>query len=217
MTWLMALETSSRNYSVALGTGSSPEVFLERSRRDPAFDGIAGMARELAEAQGVSLRDLGSIAVNAGPGDRISVRAGISYANALAYSLGINVRAVDGLELMALEAAPGRDQAVISLRKAGGADVYGAISRPGEDLRYRYGAISEVVPALVRGCDRVLVAGSYDAAEVGRFAEVEFADSSVVVSSARTLFRRIQGEAVGAAPVTSSVSPVTEEAGIFHG
>lgn len=84
MTLTLAIETSSRDYGVAVCAG--PQLLAERTFRrgeQPGFPGVGPLVAETLAAAGCSFPDLERIAVDAGPGNLSSVRTGIAYANGL--------------------------------------------------------------------------------------------------------------------------------------
>ncbi|MDZ4849240.1 MAG: tRNA (adenosine(37)-N6)-threonylcarbamoyltransferase complex dimerization subunit type 1 TsaB [Pirellulaceae bacterium] len=101
---LLALETSGKSASVALGW---PDGRLESAETDPQI----GSARTLAPAIATLLKsnlvtanDLAAIAVTVGPGSFTGLRVGVSVAKSMAYGLKIPLVAVDTLETIALRA-----------------------------------------------------------------------------------------------------------------
>lgn len=106
----MAIETSGRGGSVALGRGGEliravrlPEPRRHRLDLMPVID-------ELCSGQGVSPRDIGEIYVSIGPGSFTGLRIGVTTAKMLARVIGSRIVAVPTLHVVAqnapAEAAP---------------------------------------------------------------------------------------------------------------
>ncbi|MDT5039005.1 MAG: tRNA threonylcarbamoyladenosine biosynthesis protein TsaB, partial [Micromonosporaceae bacterium] len=125
MSLTLAVETSSIEYGVALFTPDALIAHRTLRRDDPSFRGIGELAAELLTAAGRRIRDVERLAVDLGPGNLSSVRAGVAYVNGLAFSLGIPIFGVSSLDLLAVEAsekadpAEGSGSAVLCLRNAG--------------------------------------------------------------------------------------------------
>ncbi|WP_415624399.1 hypothetical protein [Phytohabitans flavus] len=74
------------------------------SRLTPGFVNVGELAAATLREAGHGFEDLERLAVNVGPGNLGSVRAGVSYANGLAFSLQVPVLGVDSLTLTAIQA-----------------------------------------------------------------------------------------------------------------
>ncbi len=88
---------------------------------------------ELLRAAGITIREVGAIAVGIGPGSFTGLRIGLSYAKGIALASGsalIGVPSLDSIALGALEAAPARIGAIICpILDARKGEVYTALYR----------------------------------------------------------------------------------------
>lgn len=158
MTLTLAVETSSFTYEVALVDGDGAVIAHESIQlRDPAFRSIGHLAESMMHAADRDFCDLSRLAVDVGPGNVISVRAGVSYVNGLAFSLKKPVHSADSLTLLAAET--GAAGHVLCLRNAGAGNVNAGLFRDGVRVHGRHGQLTDVVPELVAGLDEVTVAG----------------------------------------------------------
>ncbi|BCB79494.1 hypothetical protein Pflav_059040 [Phytohabitans flavus] len=100
----LSIETSSSDYGVALSAGRDLVRHQTVSRLTPGFVNVGELAAATLREAGHGFEDLERLAVNVGPGNLGSVRAGVSYANGLAFSLQVPVLGVDSLTLTAIQA-----------------------------------------------------------------------------------------------------------------
>lgn len=145
MTLTLAVETSSRIYGVALLDGDTVVVRASADRGDPDFVDVGVLAGQVIRDAGRTVADLDRLAVDVGPGNLASVRAGIAYVNAVAFARELPVVAVDSLALLTTEA--GRWPALV-LRPAGGNAVYASLTDAAGRVTLRHGELDVVVKEL---------------------------------------------------------------------
>jgi tRNA threonylcarbamoyladenosine biosynthesis protein TsaB len=205
---ILAIETSSINYAAALCTADEMIACRVLRRDDPAFAGIGALVAEALALAGKEFGDIERLAVNAGPGNLGSVRAGVAYVNGLGFALRRPILAANSLALLALEV----DQpAVLCLRNAGGGEVYAGIFPRGA---MRHGPLTTVVPALAGELAEVAVAGSFRAEAIAALPRVSAKDSGVEYPDVLTLQRFLS--TARDADWADVVSPINEGSAVFH-
>lgn len=195
MTLVLALDTSSLVYAVAVGSTQRPAAQRSGRQKDPGFAGLGDLAAQALSAAGAAFSDLTAIGVDVGPGGLSSIRAAVAYANGLAFSLGVKVFPAGSLELMAIAARrAGQDAAaVLSLKRGQAGNVYAGLYVNGENTALRHGQPGEVIPAVAAGLDRVCLAGMLSRDEVAPLlpgtviAESGITDADVTVLYTETL------------------------------
>ncbi|RUL93766.1 tRNA (adenosine(37)-N6)-threonylcarbamoyltransferase complex dimerization subunit type 1 TsaB [Verrucosispora sp. FIM060022] len=216
---ILAIETSTKDYSVAIGTESAASVRLTTTRFEPDFDGIAGLVdKALAEA-GIRSSDLAAVAVDIGPGNLTSVRAGVAYANGLAYALDLPIFATDSLSVMA-HSVPA-DAPVLALRPARGvasSEVYAGIYVPGRPASLSRGdywvIIDELATSLAeQGFDALTVVGAYRPEMTDVSTSLKVQDGGPAAPDASTLLAMAQAGEERMSP--GPVGPLTEESETF--
>jgi tRNA threonylcarbamoyladenosine biosynthesis protein TsaB len=165
---ILALEASGESASAALrlpggrvlqrlSAGEKQSAFLL-----PAVDAL------LAEA-GLSLRDVGLVAVGRGPGAFTGVRFALSVAQGLAFGLGVPAVGVSTLAALALDGArradAGEGETVLALLDARMGELYGGLYRIGgkalaEPLGEEFLAAPGAFPGWVRRAPFRLAAGA---------------------------------------------------------
>jgi L-threonylcarbamoyladenylate synthase len=142
VTLTLAVETSSRTYGAALVDDDVVLAQASADRSDPGFVDVGVLAGSVIAAGGRTVADLDRLAVDVGPGNLASVRAGIAYVNAVAFARGIPVVGLDALALLS------RGGPTLALRMAGGTAVYAALTRADGTVATRHGDLTVVVKDL---------------------------------------------------------------------
>jgi tRNA threonylcarbamoyladenosine biosynthesis protein TsaB len=168
MTAVLAVEASAGTYSVAVGQGGQILATGAQHRTDPAFRGLGVLGASVLAEAGLTVGDLGRLAVDVGPGNLNSVRAAVSNVNGLAYSLDRPIFCATSFDLMAWEYYRDRSGALLCVQKSAGGQVYlGLFDGPGPPRRLSYGLLETSAVELTAGLWDIAVAGA-DLAEVGK-------------------------------------------------
>jgi tRNA threonylcarbamoyladenosine biosynthesis protein TsaB len=88
MSLLLAIETSSNKYSVVIGQDG--KSVYDSSQNDGGASSLRTIAELLwygLDVIGLPVTEIAGVAINVGPGSLTYVRAGISFVNAMAFSL----------------------------------------------------------------------------------------------------------------------------------
>lgn len=98
---VLGIETATLEVGVAIADPDGLRAcFTARASRQHA-EHLHVAIDEVCRASGVTLSDLGAIAVDIGPGLFTGIRVGIAAAKALGFALGIGIVAVTGIEILA--------------------------------------------------------------------------------------------------------------------
>lgn len=205
---ILAIETSSIHYAAALCTREEIVASRVLRRDDPAFEGIGALVSQTLANAGKGFRDIERLAVNAGPGNLGSIRAGVAYANGLGFALGRPILAANSLALLALEVG---QPDVLCLRNAGGGEVYAGVFPSGG---MRHGPLTTVVPALVGELPEVTVAGSFRQEAIAALPGVSAKDSGIEFPDVSTLQRFLAS--ARDEEWVDVVSPINEGSAVFR-
>ena len=213
---LLAIETSTPIYSVALST---PDTTIVRTttRTDPDYDGIAGLVESVLRDAGVVPSALAGIVVDRGPGNLISVRAGLTFASGLAYAAGVPIHAANSLEILAQEAirtdgAAFPILATRAARKQSSDLIYAGLFDAQGTRKLALGKIGDIAQEVRDSCTDLRVAGTHRDI-------VELQGLSVTYTGAEhpTAQALLDLMATGRLPVqTQGISPLTEESEEFR-
>lgn len=212
MTLGMAVESTTVSYGVAVFTGREVHAHRTVRRDDPAFDSIGALAKAVLADAGHAFTDLGLLAVNTGPGNLTSVRAGVAYVNGLAFSVGADVVSADALTLLAREVSPELDEPVLCLRNAGTGNAYAALFRAGEPPVFRHGQLAAVVRELAGSLPSLYCAGVFRAEARSLLPDAVVKDSGVDTSSVLTLHDLVSTVEL---PKAAFATPITDSSAVW--
>ncbi len=100
---ILALETSSPYSGVSVLDGETPLISLINHKPFRHVEELPIFVERLLKETGLSLKDISFIAISEGPGFFTGLRAGISYARALAFALDIPLLSVPTMEVIQRE------------------------------------------------------------------------------------------------------------------
>lgn len=127
MALLLALETATRNCSVALSNNGTVLAFQEEAAQGYTHaEQLHVFIQEVLATAGIGFSDLDAIAVSKGPGSYTGLRIGVSAAKGLCYALQKPLIAIDTLTVLA-HAVPQTDGTIIPMIDARRMEVYAAI------------------------------------------------------------------------------------------
>jgi len=102
MTYILNIETATKNCSVSLSKNGQTVVIKEVSEEQFSHaEKLHLFIKEVLSSEGISLENLNSVAVSKGPGSYTGLRIGVSAAKGLCYALNIPLIAVDTLAVLA--------------------------------------------------------------------------------------------------------------------
>lgn len=138
---LLAIDTSTPRAALAIGRpGQPPRVAPPDAEAGPDRRhgrGLIPAIRDLLQAEGIKVADLGAIAVGLGPGSYTGLRIGLTAAKTLAYAASRPLLALDSLEAIARNAPPEASRVVVAVDAQRGDAYVAPFGReaPGAPLR----------------------------------------------------------------------------------
>jgi tRNA threonylcarbamoyladenosine biosynthesis protein TsaB len=232
---LLVIETSTSNYEVGVVTGASC-VISTGNRFQPDYDGIAGLVERCLAEAGTDVSALDAIAVDRGPGNLISVRAGLAYANALAYAAGLPLYTANSLEIMARAAIEeagdehedededededdnnGDRRAPVFVARAARNNVSGlffaAVYEGGAATFMKVDYLTKICDPLVGRYHELVLAGTHIEAQADFLEQIPTIHSGVTRPGAGPLSALLRK---GMLPATQQAFPLTEESEEFR-
>jgi tRNA threonylcarbamoyladenosine biosynthesis protein TsaB len=165
---------------------------------------------------GADFQDINLIAIDNGPGNLAAVRAAVSYANGLAFSLGCNIYCADSLSLMSLEASESFSEAVLCVQNAGGGNIYAGMFPAGRRRIMRHGPFAKVISAMTRDLTAVALAGKFRCEIADALpSNIEVSDSKIEFPDIKFLHRALISTVTRAPNIAPFARPITEESDIF--
>jgi tRNA threonylcarbamoyl adenosine modification protein YeaZ len=210
VTLTLSVETSSIHYGVALSDGHHVVAHRTVRRTESPFPGIGGLAANLLTGAGCQFADLKCLAVNVGPGNLGSVRAGVAYVNGLAFSLHLPIVCIDSLTLLAGEVA---SRPVLCLRNAGSGNVYAGLFHDGRPAAKRHGPLVTLVPELVGELKSVAVVGAFRGEASRLLPGTGVEDTGIETSTVLTLVSVVADRAPDGLDVAT---PLTDSSPMFR-
>ena len=138
---MLGISTSGREPSVGVSEDDVLICLFKDTSGASYSETLMDLIESAVEKAGISLSDLGAIAVDVGPGSFTGVRIGVSCANAMAAALGIPVIPVSSLAaLRNLEDGDGAVAALIDCRNG---NCYAALYVDGEESVAPCAAVTE--------------------------------------------------------------------------
>lgn len=210
MKLVLVIDTSRRPFNVVLGRCQEC-MFDSLAVPDmPDTKDLSAIVAAAFHRSGRTPKEIQAIALSVGPGALGAVRTGASFANALAYSLGVPVHPVTSFELMGFAVAEQQRCPVLCSARAANGHAYVGVYRDGGLTSLRFGLLDELARAAIAGIGRVAVAGDHRSALCELLNSRRVIDSGVEKSAAAT-FLRLDDCARGEGKVFPDiVTPITE-------
>jgi len=128
MSYILNIETATKNCSVALGYNDSLIDVIEYAGENYSHaEKLHIFIRDILQRNQCQPTDLSAVAVSKGPGSYTGLRIGVSAAKGLAYALEIPLIAVSTLHSLAMSITPGEEAYIIPLIDARRMEVYSAV------------------------------------------------------------------------------------------
>jgi tRNA threonylcarbamoyladenosine biosynthesis protein TsaB len=189
MSLLLAVESSSNEYRVVLGRDGEPIFDSAVNNCDLPFRTLGALLECGLEALGAQVNEIKGVAINVGPGSLTFVRAGISFANALAFSLNVNIYPFNWFEIIAAQTREITELPVVCAVPASNDNAYvGLITGASVEIM-RFGHVDEAFAKVSGGLSEVAVAGRIRHRLVALFGDARVVDTGIENPDARTLLR----------------------------
>jgi len=189
MSLLLAVESSSNVYRVVLGRDG--EVIFDSAVEncDLPFRTLGALLECGLETVGAQANEIKGIAINVGPGSLTFVRAGISFVNALAFSLNVKIYPFNWFEIIAEQTREMTDLPVVCAVPASNDNAYVGLIRGASVEIMRFGRVHEALAQVSDGMREVAVAGRIRQRLATLLGEAGVVDTGVENPDARTLLR----------------------------
>lgn len=191
---ILGIESATARVGCAIGGHEGVLASAHSSRGRRHAEALAPQIEFIAEQAGITLREIGAVAVDVGPGLYTGLRVGVTTALSIATTLRVPMIGVTSLDLLAFPAAL-TDRKIVAAVDARRGEVFHASYRPvpGGVQRISEPAVAgpdDLVAAIEADGEPVLMVGDGAAIHAERFRGthgVEFADESLAHPSAGSL------------------------------
>ena len=159
MSLLLAVETSSDEYQIVLGRNGQKIFDSAQDSCDVRPRDLAGLVSFGLKSAEARVGDITAVAINIGPGGLSYVRAGVSFVNALAFSLGILIYPFNYFEIVAQQAGELTALPVLCIVPAANENAYIGLIDNQVVKVMRFGPLSSTVSNILPRCDKLAIAG----------------------------------------------------------
>lgn len=212
MTLTLVIETASNISSVAIGHDKNILFDSDHEFAQQKYVEVSFLVKHGLEQIGKSASDIEAIAVDAGPGRLMSIRNGISFANALAFASSTDLYAFCAFDLIGFDAQQKLQMPVVCTAKGSEGNAYVCLYTEGNHYTAKFGPLEATVRMLTQGLAEFAVAGEYtDAVQQFSFT-AQIHDSKIKVPKASTFFQLGRALTDPKFKKTHTVAPVNEKA-----
>jgi tRNA threonylcarbamoyladenosine biosynthesis protein TsaB len=216
MSLLLAIETSSDDYRIVLGR-EGRLVFDSAGGCGgvPPRD-LAGLVSCALESVNAPPTEITGVALNIGPGGLSYVRAGVSFVNALAYSLGVRIYPFNYFEIIANQARKLTASPVLTAVPAANDYAYVSLARGASVEIMRFGPLHSAVAEVTGSLTEVAVAGRLRHRLPSLLNGVEVFDTGIEKPDAGVLLDLGFRASERADRSAAQVSPLNDQSEVFY-
>src|SRR4051812_29725857 len=189
MSLLLAVESSSNEYHVVLGRDGDAIFDSAVNSCDLSHRTLGALLECGLEAIGAQANDIKGIVINVGPGSLTFVRAGISFVNALAFSLNVKIYPFNWFEIIAEQTREATELPVLGVVPASNDNAYVGLIRGASVEIMRFGRVHDALAQVTNGLRDVAVAGRIRQRVTTLLGEADVVDTGVENPDARTLLK----------------------------
>ena len=216
MSLLVAVESSSNEYRVVIGRDGEAIFDSALDKCELPFRTLGALLSCGLERIGASASEIVGITINVGPGSLTFVRAGISFVNALAFSLKVSLYPFNWFEIIAAQSRDVTELPVICAVPASNDNAYVGLIRGDSVEIMRFGPLPEAF-AKVRGeFAEVAVAGRIRHKLVTLLGEARVVDTGIENPDARVLLRLAHQALKDGDRSTVQVEALNDQSNVFY-
>ncbi|HEX3249116.1 MAG TPA: hypothetical protein VHS05_06795 [Pyrinomonadaceae bacterium] len=216
MSLLLAIESSSNVYRVVIGRDR--EVVFDSATDDceASLQTLGGLLLCGLEKLNAQTSEIRGVAINVGPGSLTFVRAGISFVNALAFSLKANIYPFNWFEIIAEQTKNATRLPVLCAVPAANDNAYVGLIRGASVEIMRFGPLQKVVADVGAGLSEVAVAGRIRHRFASLLNGVKIVDTGIENPDARVLLELAFAAHESGGHATTQVEALNDQSDIFY-
>jgi tRNA threonylcarbamoyladenosine biosynthesis protein TsaB len=216
MSLLLAIESSSNVYRVVIGRDR--EVVFDSTTDDceSSLQTLGGLLLCGLETLNAQTSEIKGVAINVGPGSLTFVRAGISFVNALAFSLKVNIYAFNWFEIIAQQTRNATRLPVLCAVPAANDNAYVGLIRDASVEIMRFGQLQKAVAEIAAGLSEVAVAGRIRHKFASLLNDVKIIDTGIENPDARVLLELAFAAHESGGQATTQVEALNDQSDIFY-
>jgi len=216
MSLLLAIESSSNEYRVVIGRDR--EVVFDSTVNDceGSLRTLGGLLSCGLESLNSRASEIDGVAINIGPGSLTFVRAGISFVNALAFSLKVNIYAFNWFEIIARQTRNATNLPVLCAVPAANENAYVGLIRDASVEIMRFGPLHKVIGDVAAGVSEAAVAGRIRHRFPSLLPDVKIVDTGIENPDARGLLELGFAAHESGEHATTQVEALNDQSDIFY-
>jgi tRNA threonylcarbamoyladenosine biosynthesis protein TsaB len=212
---LLAVESSSNVYRVVIGRDGEAIFDSTVDNCETSLKTLGGLFSCGLETLRMQAREIEGIAINVGPGSLTFVRAGISFVNALAFSLKVDIYPFNWFEIVAKQTRQITQLPVLGVVPASNDNAYAGLIR-GESVEImRFGPVQKVVVEVAQDLSEVAVAGRIRQRVAGLLKDAKVVDTGVEGPDGRTLLTMAHAASISGDRSTTHVEALNDQSEVF--
>lgn len=216
MSLLLAIESSSNVYRVVIGRDGAPVFDSAVNNCDSALQTLGGLLSCGLEALNAEASEIKGIAINVGPGSLTFVRAGISFVNALAFSLKVNIYPFNWFEIIAGQTRDTTHLPVLCAVPAANENSYVGLIRGASVEIMRFGPLHKAIAEVGGGVSEAAVAGRIRHRFASLLNDVRLVDTGIEGPDAQVLLRMGFEAHESGGHSTTQVEALNDQSNIFY-
>jgi Inactive homolog of metal-dependent proteases, putative molecular chaperone len=216
MSLLVAVESSSNEYRVVIGREGEAIFDSAMDECELPFRTLGALLSCGLERVGASASEIAGVTINIGPGSLTFVRAGISFVNALAFSLKVSVYPFNWFEIIAAQAKEATSLPVICAVPASNDNAYVGLIRGDVVKIMRFGPLREAFAKVNSEFPEVAVAGRIRHKLAALLGEAKVVDTGIENPDARVLLRLGYEALMDGDRATMQVEALNDQSNIFY-
>jgi len=214
MSCFVAVESSSNEYRIVIGRGGEVVFDSAVDECEWQFRTLGALLECGLDRIGAEASEIKGVTINIGPGSLTFVRAGISFVNALAFSLKVSIYPFNWFEIIAEQS--GADLPVICAVPASNDNAYVGLIRDARVEIMRFGPLHEALAKVDAHLPEVAVAGRIRHKLAGLLGEARVVDTGIENPDARVLLRLGYQALVGGERSTAQVEALNDQSAVFY-
>jgi len=215
MSLLVAVESSSNEYRIVIGREGEAIFDSAVDECELPFRTLGALLSCGLERVGASVSEIAGVTINIGPGSLTFVRAGISFVNALAFSLKVSIYAFNWFEIIAAQAKDATELPVICAVPASNDNAYVGLIRDQSVEIMRFGPLQEAFAKVNSEFPEVAVAGRIRHKLAALLGETRVVDTGIENPDARVLLKLGYRALIGNERSTVQVEALNDQSEVF--
>jgi tRNA A37 threonylcarbamoyladenosine modification protein TsaB len=216
MSLLVAVESSSNEYRVVIGRDGDVAFDSAVDKCDLPFRTLGALLSCGLERVGLPASGIKGVTINIGPGSLTFVRAGISFANALAFSLKVSIYPFNWFEIIAAQTRETTELPIVCAVPAANDNAYVGLIRGARVEIMRFGPLHEAFAKVRREFPEVAVAGRIRHKLAALLGDTRVVDTGIENPDARVLLRLGHQASIDGDRSTAQVEALNDQSEVFY-